>query len=72
MVTAVARPLEDADSALQNVEVARVTSRSVRGSAQIQFSFPEHGYGIALQLVQTKVTQVQPELPPGITSMCNA
>src|SRR6266850_1270188 len=68
MVTAVARPLEDAFSALQNVEVARVTSRAVRGSAEISIQFaPNTDMELALQLVQTKVAQVQPELPAGIT-----
>ncbi|MFS8084194.1 MAG: efflux RND transporter permease subunit, partial [Acidobacteriota bacterium] len=68
MVTAVARPLEDAFSALQNVEVARITSRAVRGSAQISIQFaPATDMEMALQLVQTKVAQVQPELPTGIT-----
>jgi multidrug efflux pump subunit AcrB len=68
MVTAVARPLEDAFSALQNVEVARITSRAVRGSAEISIQFaPSTDMELALQLVQTKVAQVQPELPTGIT-----
>jgi multidrug efflux pump subunit AcrB len=68
MVTAVARPLEDAFSALQNVEVARVTSRAVRGSAEVSIQFaPNTDMELALQLVQTKVAQVQPELPAGIT-----
>jgi multidrug efflux pump subunit AcrB len=68
MVTAVARPLEDAISALQNVQVARVTSRAVRGSAEISIQFaPNTDMELALQLVQAKVGQVQPELPVGIT-----
>lgn len=68
MVTAVARPLEDAFSALQNVQVARVTSRAVRGSAEISIQFaPNTDMELALQLVQTKVAQVQAELPTGIT-----
>jgi multidrug efflux pump subunit AcrB len=68
MVTAVARPLEDAFSALQNVEVARITSRAVRGSAQLSIQFaPNTDMVMALQLVQEKVAEVQSELPPGIT-----
>src|SRR5918912_1473667 len=39
MVTAVARPLENAVSELQGVQVARVTSRAVRGSAEISVQF---------------------------------
>ena len=68
MVTAVARPLEDAVSALQNVQVARVTSRAVRGSAEISIQFaPNTNMELALQLVQAKINEVQPELPAGIT-----
>jgi multidrug efflux pump subunit AcrB len=68
MVTAVARPLEDAVSALQNVEVVRVTSRAVRGSAELSIQFaPNTDMELALQLVQAKVAEVQPELPTGIT-----
>ena len=68
MVTAVARPLEDALSALQNVQVARVTSRAVRGSAEISIQFaPDTDMELALQLVQAKINEVQPELPAGIT-----
>src|SRR5437773_8029513 len=68
MVTAVARPLEDAISALQNVQVARVTSRAVRGSAQVSIQFaPNTDMELALQLVQAKINEVQAELPSGIT-----
>src|SRR5258706_1090535 len=68
MVTAVARPLEDAVSALQNVEVVRVTSRAVRGSCQVSIQFaPSTDMELALQLVQAKINQVQSDLPPGIT-----
>jgi multidrug efflux pump subunit AcrB len=68
MVTAVARPLEDAVSALQNVEVVRVTSRAVRGSAELSIQFaPNTDMELALQLVQAKVAEVQAELPAGIT-----
>ena len=68
MITAVVRPLEDAVSALQNVQVARVTSRAVRGSAQISIQFaPNTNMELALQLVQAKINEVQSELPTGIT-----
>src|SRR5882672_8878525 len=68
MITAVARPLEDGVSALQGVQIARVTTRAVRGSAQISVQFsPSTDMQLALQLVQTKVAEVQPELPAGVT-----
>src|SRR5713226_1990553 len=68
MITAVARPLENGLSALQGVQIARVTTRAVRGSAQISIQFsPSTDMQLALQLVQTKVAEVQPELPTGIT-----
>jgi multidrug efflux pump subunit AcrB len=68
MVTAVARPLEDAVSALQGVQIVRVTSRAVRGSAEVSVQFaPNTDMQLALQLVQAKVGEVQTELPAGIT-----
>jgi multidrug efflux pump subunit AcrB len=67
MVTAVARPLENAVSELQGVQIARVTSRAVRGSAEVSVQFaPSTDMQLALQLVQAKVAEVQPELPPGL------
>ncbi|MGA9993819.1 MAG: efflux RND transporter permease subunit, partial [Pyrinomonadaceae bacterium] len=67
MVTAVARPLEDAVSSLQGVQIARVTSRSVRGSTEVAVQFaPDTDMQLALQLVQAKVGEVQPTLPAGI------
>ena len=68
MITAVARPLEDGVSALQGVQIARVTTRAVRGSAEISVQFsPSTDMQLALQLVQSKVAEVQPELPVGVT-----
>jgi multidrug efflux pump subunit AcrB len=68
MVTAVGRPLEDAVSSLHNVEVYRVTTRAVRGSCEVSVQFaPNTDMELALQLAQTKVSQVQSELPAGIT-----
>ncbi|HSV22230.1 MAG TPA: efflux RND transporter permease subunit, partial [Xanthobacteraceae bacterium] len=68
MITAVARPLEDALSALQGVQIARITTRAVRGSAQISVQFsPDTDMQLALQLAQTKVGEIQPELPAGVT-----
>jgi multidrug efflux pump subunit AcrB len=67
MVTAVARPLENAVSELQGVQIARVTTRAVRGSAEIGVQFaPTTDMQLALQLVQAKIAEVQPELPTGL------
>src|SRR5918912_3331970 len=68
MVTAVARPLEDAVSSLQGVQIARITSRAVRGSAEVSVQFaPATDMQLALQLVQAKVGEAQAELPAGMT-----
>ncbi len=67
MITAVARPLENAVSELQGVQIARVTTRAVRGSAEISVQFaPSTDMQLALQLVQSKIAEVQPELPAGL------
>lgn len=67
MVVAVARPLEDAVSALQGVQIARVTSRTVRGSSEVSVQFtPNTDMQLALQLVQAKVGEVQASLPAGL------
>lgn len=67
MVTAVARPLENAVSELQGLQIARVTTRAVRGSAEVSVQFaPSTDMQLALQLVQAKVAEVQPELPVGL------
>jgi multidrug efflux pump subunit AcrB len=68
MITAVARPLEDGLSALQGVQIMRITTRAVRGSAEISVQFaPSTDMQLALQLAQTKVGEIQPELPTGVT-----
>jgi multidrug efflux pump subunit AcrB len=68
MITGVVRPLENAVSELQGVQIARVTSRAVRGSAEISIQFaPDTDMQLALQLAQAKVSEVQPELPAGLT-----
>jgi multidrug efflux pump subunit AcrB len=68
IVTAIARPLEDGVSALQGVQVLRVTTRAVRGEAEISVQFaPTTDMQLALQLVQSKVAEVQTELPVGVT-----
>ncbi|MGB8507578.1 MAG: efflux RND transporter permease subunit, partial [Pyrinomonadaceae bacterium] len=67
MVVAVARPIEDAVSALQGVQISRVTSRSVRGSSEVSVQFaPDTDMQLALQLVQAKIGEVQPTLPGGL------
>lgn len=67
MVTAVARPLENAVSELQGIQIARVTTKAVRGSAEISVQFaPTTDMQLALQLVQAKVGEVQAELPAGV------
>ena len=67
MVTAVARPIEDAVSTLQGVQIARITTRAVRGSAEIGIQFaPNTDMQLALQLVTAKAAEVQPDLPAGI------
>jgi multidrug efflux pump subunit AcrB len=67
MVVAVARPLENAVSELQNVQIRRVVSKTLRGSSEISIQFsPSTDMQLALQLVQTKVGEVQPTLPPGL------
>src|SRR5262249_51893905 len=55
-------------SALQGVQIARITTRAVRGSAEISVQFsPDTDMQLALQLAQAKVGEIQPELPAGIT-----
>ncbi|MFL6228249.1 MAG: efflux RND transporter permease subunit [Pyrinomonadaceae bacterium] len=67
MVTAVARPLENAVSELQGLQIERVTTRAVRGSAEVSVQFaPSTDMQLALQLVQAKVAEVQLDLPPGL------
>lgn len=68
MITAVARPLEDAISSLQGVQIFRVSTKAVRGSAEIGVQFaPDTDMQLALQLVQAKVAEAQAELPAGTT-----
>ena len=68
MVTAVARPLENAVSELQGVQIERVTTRAVRGSAEVSVQLaPTTDMQLALQLVQEKISEVQTELPTGIS-----
>lgn len=65
MVFNVTRPIEEAVSLVPGV--TRVRSRSIRGGAEIQVSFaPATDMQYALQLVQARVNQVQPQLPAGL------
>jgi len=65
VVFAVARPIEEAVTSVQGVR--RVTSRSIRGSSEIQLYFDEHmDMQVALQQTTQRVTQVQEALPAGV------
>ncbi|MDQ2766830.1 MAG: efflux RND transporter permease subunit, partial [Gemmatimonadota bacterium] len=66
VVFAVARPIEEAVTSVQGVR--RVTSRSIRGSSEIQLYFDEHmDMQVALQQTTQRITQVQQALPAGVT-----
>lgn len=66
VVFSVTRPLEEAVGSVPGVQ--RVRSRSIRGSAELSVDFaPKTDMAQALQLVQARVNQVQPELPPGVS-----
>ncbi len=65
VVFAIARPIEEAVTSVQGVR--RVTSRSIRGSSEIQLYFDEHtDMQIALQQTQQRITQVRDALPAGM------
>jgi CzcA family heavy metal efflux pump len=58
----VTRPLEEAVSTVPGV--TRVTSKSIRGAAEISVTFaPSTDMQVALQLVQTRVSQIRNVLP---------
>ena len=64
VVFAVARPIEEAVTSVQGVR--RVTSRSIRGSSEIQLYFDEKmDMQVALQQTTQRVTQAQQSLPAG-------
>ena len=64
VVFAIARPIEEAVTSVQGVR--RVTSRSIRGSSELQLYFDEHmDMQVALQQTQQRVTQVRDALPAG-------
>jgi len=61
----VTRPLEEAVSIVPGV--TRVQSRSIRGGSEINVTFaPSTDMIYALQQVQARVNQVQPDLPQGL------
>ena len=61
----VTRPLEEAVSTIPGV--TRVTSKSIRGAAEISVTFaPNTDMQIALQLAQTRVSQIRNTLPSAI------
>jgi CzcA family heavy metal efflux pump len=65
VVFTMARPIEEAVTSVQGVR--RVTSRSIRGSVEIQLYFDEHtDMQIALQQTQQRVTQALGQLPPDV------
>jgi len=65
VVFSVTRPIEEAVTLVYGVQ--RVRSRSIRGASEIQVSFaPNTDMQFALQQVQARVNQIQPDLPPGL------
>src|SRR5262245_15424527 len=64
MQIAVTRPLEEA--AREVLGVRRVRSRTIRGSTQLSVIFnPDANMPYALQLMQSKVDEVRPNMPAG-------
>jgi CzcA family heavy metal efflux pump len=65
IVFGITRPLEEAVSVVPGV--SRVNSKTIRGSSQIDITFaPTTDMIYALQLVQARVNEVQPQLPAGV------
>ena len=65
IVFTIARPIEEAVTSVQGVR--RVTSRSIRGSSELQLYFDERtDMQVALQQTQQRITQVRDALPPGV------
>jgi CzcA family heavy metal efflux pump len=65
VVFTMARPIEEAVTSVQGVR--RVTSRSIRGSVEVQLYFNDHtDMQIALQQTQQRVTQARGQLPPDV------
>ncbi|HEY5086084.1 MAG TPA: efflux RND transporter permease subunit, partial [Gemmatimonadaceae bacterium] len=62
----VTRPLEEAVSTVPGV--ARVQSKSIRGASEISVTFtPQTDMQIALQLMQTRVSQIRNTLPSDVS-----
>jgi CzcA family heavy metal efflux pump len=65
VVFAVTRPIEEAVTSVQGVR--RVTSRSIRGSSEVQLYFNEHtDMQVALQQTQQRLTQAREALPADV------
>jgi CzcA family heavy metal efflux pump len=65
VVFTISRPIEDALTSVQGVR--RVTSRSIRGSSEMQLYFDEHAdMQVALQQTQQRVAEARDALPPGV------
>ena len=65
VVFTISRPIEDALTSVQGVR--RVTSRSIRGSSEIQLYFDEHAdMQVALQQTQQRVADARDALPQGV------
>ena len=65
VVFAVTRPIEEAVTSVQGVR--RVTSRSIRGSSEVQLYFNEHtDMQVALQQTQQRLTQAREALPAAV------
>jgi len=61
----ITRPIEEAVSLVPGVE--RVVSRSIRGASEISIWFsPRSDMVVGLQLVQARINEVQPQLPPDL------
>ena len=66
VVFAVTRPIEEAVTSVQGVR--RVTSRSIRGSSEVQLYFNEHtDMQVALQQTQQRLTQAREALPSNVS-----
>lgn len=65
-VFAISRPIEEAVSIVPGV--VRVKSRTIRGATEMSIMFAENtDMPYALQLVRTRVEQIQGDLPPGLS-----
>ena len=65
IVFTIARPIEEAVTSVQGVR--RVTSRSIRGSSELQLYFDEHtDMQIALQQTQQRIEQARSALPSDV------